>query len=77
MVANQQAANPPAFAASPATFLQGVVNFTDGMQLNIYTKGVKPLNSKFDCTAPKLKNFLDQLHEHIAVYGWTGIHCSS
>ncbi len=73
MAANQQAANPPAFAASPATFFQGVLDFTDHMQLNIYTKGLKPLKSKFDCTAPKLKNFLDQLHECIAVYGWTGI----
>ena len=71
--ANQQAANHPAFDASPATFFQGVLDFTDRVQLNIYTEGVKPLKSEFDCTAPKLKNFLDRLHECIAVYGWTGI----
>jgi len=71
--ANQQAANLPAFAASPATFFQGVLDFADRVQLNIYTEGVKPLKSEFDCTAPKLKNFLDQLHERIAVYGWTAI----
>jgi len=67
MAANQQAANLPAFAASPATFFQGILDFTDRAQLNIYTEGVKPLKSKFNCTAPKLKNFLGQLHEHIAV----------
>ena len=71
--ANQQAANLPAFAASPATFFQGVLDFTNRVQLNIYTEGVKRLKSKFDCTAPKLKKFLVHLHECIAVYGWTGI----
>ncbi len=73
MAASQQADNPLAFAASPATFFQGVLDFTNGMQLNIYMEVVKPLKSKFYCTAPKLKNFLDQLHEYITVYGWIGI----
>jgi len=70
MATNQQAANPQAFAASPATFFQGALDFTDWVQLNIYTEGVESLKSEFHCTAPELKSFLDQLHEHIAVYGW-------
>jgi len=43
MAANQQTANPPAFAASLATFFQGALDFTNQVQLNIYIKGVKPL----------------------------------
>ncbi len=67
--ANQQAANLPAFATSPATIFQGVWDFTNCVQLNIYTEGVKPLKSEFNGTAPKFKN----IRERIAVYGWTGI----
>jgi len=35
--ANQQAANQPAFAATLARF-QGALDFTDWVQLNIYTE---------------------------------------
>ena len=72
-VAPQQQQQPQAFAATPAIFFAGPLDFSNKVQHTVYLEGAKPLKTEFDCSEDRLKIFLDQLQGKINNYGWRPI----
>jgi len=63
----------PRFALAPALASEEVIDFATPNGAKLFKTGTDSLSTQFDCTAPNLQLFLDQLRDKVAIYDWKAI----